>query len=497
MAKLLALPEETLVGILMCDSDASTLLALTQVSRRLRSIASPILVQRWPYNRERLLWYLLHHPELRTHVKKLTLDGITTLCEYQDAPPDNLPSCELSTRSLEALGIAAEETWPALAESTSWTAQIRKGITDALYTLLLCWATRLFSLDLDLPFVNPLQRDHALILQLVSNVARRWNKTGSTGLPLLELRSVALWHSDTDLTTDGRHAAPFFHLPNMKSFTGRKIGLNDLTNDQIEEYYDPIHGWSFKADPRVNSLLEFPVGTSPIEELILEQVDASVEALSTLVRACRRLKMLVYQPGPVCNNNYLGLKGLAKAVLHHRKSLEKLVIDFSLAHAIMFYDHDNPDAVPGNGGGEGDNGRGEGRDIGSVVLKDCYQHLECLRSLAIPVSHLYRRPDSDMMPSRLPASLVHLRLEGSNLVSRWKESSERAESYISDLVRLLWECELGGHLPNLRQINLVETLPKDFAFEGLDKLVELAKARNVKLVFMGRWEEHQAGIKRY
>ncbi|EEU42177.1 uncharacterized protein NECHADRAFT_79835 [Fusarium vanettenii 77-13-4] len=491
MASLLDLPDETLESVLLCNIDGRTLHQLTRVNKRLHRIASPILVQCWPYSHERLLLHLLHHPELRKHVKELKFESLVAFRDHEE----DHSGCEISDESLEVLAATVDDAWPALAKSTKWAEYIRKGNTDALCTLLLCWATKLSSLDITIPYFDAKQRRDLLVLRLASQVVRTWKKTGSTGLPLLGLRSVVFRHWDTEFSTDGLYAAAFFHLPNVKSFSSWKFGLWGWGEGSERNYNDPTLGWVPTANPRDEYILDFPVGTSPIEELILDEVDVSVESLSRVVSACQRLKLLLYRPGPVCDNSWLSWRGLANVMLHHKNSLETLLIDFERpGNSILFSDdeemeHDGSD----DANDDGDNyGHDDDPEVGSIHLRDCYQYLECLKSLSIDVSFLYKEDDYGdyhITPSRLPNSLVNLRLEGLCLTSLWKRSIQETEDQVNDLASLVQECNLDGKLPNLRQINIAERLPQDLVLEAFDRLMELAKARGVKLTFIKRWEE--------
>ncbi|UPL00587.1 hypothetical protein LCI18_011521 [Fusarium solani-melongenae] len=496
MASLLDLPDETLENVLLCNIDGRTLHQLTRVNKRLRRIASPILVQRWPYSHERLLLHLLHYPEFRTRVKELKFED---LVPFRDHEEDHT-GCDISIESLEALAATVDEAWPALAKSTKWAEYIRKGNTDAVCTLLLCWTTKLSSLDITVPIFDANRRHDLLVLQLASQVVRLWKKTGSTDLPLLQLRSVVFRHWDTEFSTDGRYAAPFFHLPNVKSFTSWKLGLWSWGEGSDGNYNDPTLGWVPPANPRENYILDFPICTSPIEELILDEADVSVRSLSRVVSACQRLKLLLYRPGPLCNNAWLSWRGLAKVMLRHKKSLETLFIDFERpGDSILFTDDevmesDGDDDVDGDGD---DHRHNDDPEVGTIHLHDCYQYLKCLKSLSIDVSSLYKEDgygDYQITPSRLPSSLVNLRLQGLCLTSLWKRSIQETEDQLNDLQILIQECSPDGKLPNLRQINIAERLPEGLVLEAFDRLMELAKARGIKVIFIRLWEERWAGI---
>ncbi|KAL2687912.1 hypothetical protein Neosp_005481 [[Neocosmospora] mangrovei] len=490
MASLLDLPDETLESVLLCNVDGRTLHQLTRVNKRLRRIASPILVQCWPYSHERLMLQLLHHPELRKHVKELKFESLVAFRDHEE----DHSRCEISDESLEVLAATVDDAWPALAKSTKWAEYIRKGNTDALCTLLLCWATKLSSLDITVPFFNAKRRQDLLVLQLASQAVRMWKKTGSTDLPLLQLRSVVFRHWDTEFSTDALYAAAFFHQPNLKSFAGCRLGGWDWFEDLQGNYIDPILGWVPTANPRDEYILDFPVGTSPIEDLILDEVDLSEESLFKIVSACQQLKLLVYRLAPVCDNSWLSCKELANVMLHHKKSLETLVLDFELPQGSLVFSDDEQTESHGSDDANDDgdsHGHGDGPKVGSIHLRDCYQYLECLKSFSVDVSFLYKEYDDDddyAMPSRLPSSLVRLRLEGLCL-GTWRQSIEDTEDKFYDLEILIQECRPDGKLPNLRQINIAESLPKDLVLDAFDRLMELAKARGVKIAFIDSWED--------
>ncbi|KAJ3462356.1 hypothetical protein MRS44_007142 [Fusarium solani] len=499
MANLLDLPDEALENIFLCGVDGPALHQLTRVNKRLRRIASPILVQRWPYSHERLLLHLLHYPELRIHVKELKFENLVAFRDHEE----DHTVCDISIESLEGLAATVDDAWPALANSTKWAEYIRKGNTDALCTLLLCWATKLSSLDITVPYFDANQRHDLLVLQLASQVVRLWKKTGSTDLPLLGLRSVAFRHWDTKFSTDGLYAAAFFHLPNIKSFAGCRLGMWDWGEGPERDYNDPTLGWVPTANPRDEYILDFPVGTSPIEELILDEVDVSVESLSRIASACQRLKLLVYRPGPVCDNSLLSCRGLANVMLHHKKSLETLVIDFERPQGSLAFsdDEEMEDDGSDDANADGDNhGHDDDPEVGSIHLRDCYQYLECLKSLSIHVSSLYKEDDDDdyyIMPSRLPSSLVRLRLQGLSFATLWRRSIQETEDQINDLEILVQECSPYGRLPNLRQIDISEGLPKDPVLDAFDRLMELAKARGVEIIFIVLWEDFWTEIDWY
>lgn len=496
MASLLDLPDETLENVLLCNIDGHTLHQLTFVNKRLRRIASPILVQCWPYSHGRLLLHLQRHPEFRQHVKELKFEDLVA---FRDHRKDH-SGCEISIESREDLAATVDEAWPALAKSTKWAEYIRKGNTDALCTLLLCWATNLTSLDITVPYFDANQRHDLMVLQLASQVVRTWKKTGSADLPLLQLRSVVFRHWDTEFSTDGLYAAPFFHLPSVKSFTSWKFGLWGWGKGSRGNYNDPTLGWVPTANPRDNYILDFPVGTSPIEDLILDEVDVSVQSLFTVVSACRRLKLLLYRPGPVCDNSWLSWRGLANVMLHHKKSLETLFIDFERpGDSILFSDDEEMEDDGSDDTNDDDDNHRHDDDpkVGSIHLCDCYQYLECLKSLSIDVGFLYKKDgygDCHITPSRLPSSLVNLRLQGLSFAALWRQSIQETEDQITELRILIQECGPGGKLPNLRQITIADRLPKDLVLEAFDRLMELAKAQEVEVIFIKRWEEPWAGI---
>ncbi|KAM5349752.1 hypothetical protein ACJ41O_006257 [Fusarium nematophilum] len=462
MAILTDLPDEILECIIVHTSDLmhDTLLELALASKRLSKVVTPMLVRRWSGGPplECLLLHLFQHPELRARVKHLRLHCLSTACEQHGGPS------ELGIRDdhLQDLAIALSDAWPVPPE---WPELMRNGLSDVFGALLLCWATKLASLDLVVPFFQPEDHDDFVFLQMVGQAVQQFRALGPgptpLPLPLLELRSVAFRHWDTELSTDGRYAAPFFHLPKMKVFFGFKLGM-----------FDPA--WREDDDTeavRGRYMIDFPVGTSPIEELILEDADISIAGLSTLVGACRRLKTLVFQPGPVLENQELSSTGLAQAILLQKASLEILMIDFERNGLMEIYESADEE--------------------GSVGLEECFQYLERLESLTIDAYTLFKecsedeaQPTPQDIVGRLPPSLIHLRLEQIGLGEKWASSREQADEYLDGLESFLRECRPDGKFPKFRYLDVAECWSDDECFVRLEGL---AAAQRVQLSFDWKW----------
>ncbi|KAM5341293.1 hypothetical protein ACJ41O_014324 [Fusarium nematophilum] len=466
MANLLSLPNEILecVCVYASDIDHAVLFQIAHVNKRLYKIVSPLLVRRWCSDGElpecrpimQLALRLLHHPELRARVEDINFGYLSIL-------EDHVVNDE--TEGFEDLATAAVKAWPALVESTDWSSQLRDGVPDATATLLLCWATKLTNLELHVPRFNPEDRANVpwnrsdfLFLLLVSQVARRLREgQTSAPLPLLELRRVVFRHCDDEGGVWGRYAAPFFYLPNMRTFYGFKVRIEEYEGYEEDSASDP----GLRNSHEGQYLTGFPFGTSPIEEVILEDANVSPTGLEMLVRACRRMKALVFQPGKAFNADTLSLNGLARIILIHSASLERLVLDFELVMKGDFV---------------------EDPDDGPVRLVDCFKSLHHLESLTMSPDYLFEESFGDddesiyhIRHDRLPPSLKHLRLQ---------DDDRTGEDYFAGLESLLRECKPDGKLPIFHTLDVSDLLMEDDpSYERVIRLRDLCKAHGVKLAF--------------
>ncbi|KAF4469771.1 hypothetical protein FALBO_3325 [Fusarium albosuccineum] len=473
MCNLLSLPDEMIRRVCTSLSDIhhASLFKLVLVNKHLNRVVTPLLVRRWFVDREkrrppaieRLALHLLRHPEFRREVKHIQFASVQTAAEQHDT------TRLITARELEELSQAAHGAWPALAESTDWADQIRNGIKDALATLILCWTPNLTSFELSVPDFRPGQGPELLLLQSVSQVVRQFKSSGPHwalgALPLLELRSLIYIHWDTEGTTESKFLAPFFHLPKLKTFMGLQVGMGDYDEYEDDSLDNQQDDGSFSRSTRNRYMTDFPIGTSTVEELIIYEAEVTVDTLSTLVRACRRLTMLdlelallVHLEGPELRSN-----GLAQVILHHAETLKVFRLgieqDFFVQH-------------PADG---------------PIRLEDCFRQLGQLESLTVEPTFLYEHDSAEsqvrdeMVVNRLPPSLKHLRFESDTVALDARTSTAKVDEWVTGFQGLIEECRPDGLLPNLRHFDLKDLLIDNPGVESIGRLKTMAEDRGVRL----------------
>ncbi|KAJ3533335.1 hypothetical protein NM208_g6029 [Fusarium decemcellulare] len=477
MCSLLGLPDEMIHQVCTSLSDIhhASLFELVLVNKHLSRLVTPLLVRRWfvdPEKRkppaiERLALHLLRHPGFRKEVKHVQFASVQTAAEHHDTTP------LITSQELEQLSLAVHGAWPALAESTDWADQIRNGIKDALATLILCWTPNLTSFELSVPHFWPGQGPELLLLQFVGQVIRQFKSSGPHwalgALPLLELRSVTYSHWDTENTTEGKFAAPFFHLPKLKTFMGFKFGMGGYDGDEDDSLDHQQDDGSSSPSARHQYMTDFPIGTSTVEELIIYDADVTVDALSTLVRACRRLTVLDFELAGFLEHledSELRTNALAQVIMYHAETLKVLRLRFEQS-LFVEYKEDLAD--------------------GPVRFGDCFRQLQQLESLAIEPSFLYEHDSAqsqfshEMVLNRLPPSLHHLRFETDAVALNDSTSSAKVDNWINSFQGLIKECRPDGLLPNLRHFDLRDMLIDKPGAESIVRLKTMAEDRGVRL----------------
>ncbi|KAH6892518.1 hypothetical protein B0T10DRAFT_483876 [Thelonectria olida] len=502
MAGLLDLPNELLRSIVeyVSDTEHIAVFQLALVNKRLKSIVSPsMLVRHWPAQQhpekrpsvQRLVLHLLRHSELRTHVKWICFAHEDTLERYF---PEDI---DIKSEELEALYKQQRENWPTLTEPVDHQGE-QMPIDFA--TLVLFWATDIIDLEIQIPHFNPDPNyehtldagldpvespeagSHFLPLVLASHTAKTLKSMNpaqlSAGLPLAELRHVTTtWRPQSE----GNWAAPFFYLPKVKTFFGRGVRL--YVNGVEEEVINA-------QTPSLEHLAEFPVGTSSIEAIILDQADIPPEGLGLLARACRRLKRLIVTDDCMTNLYDVNLNYLAQVILHHKESLEDFTFHWDW--------YDDVELV-------------EDFDDGPIALGDCFQELVKLKSLNINLGfyrtssggykHLFisRLPpllenltgdlrlifeegpndQKTLDVCKLPSSLKSLTLHGLGSWANFPEYRERVAHYMSGFHAIMRSCGPEGKFPELRTVSL--PVVEHDTIEGIELLKELAEKNGVGL----------------
>lgn len=493
MPHILDLPDEILqqISIYVSEAGDGSLFKVVAVNRRLNTLAVPFLVRRWPPKRcndragiEYLALHLLRHPELREQVRWLALSSSGSFRWPRRNFSPYMP--KLGREKLEEIAAALTHGWPKYAEAPDWTSQIREGIGDAISALVLTWATNLTYLEFTVPFTTPNYPGEDVIIPMwATYVVRRMvdppASSLSEALPLMKLRHVLFTPEDEDISTLGRYTAPFFYLPNMRTFVGHRVEMMDLEED-------------IGAELRDKYLVEFPVGTSTIEEIILKESEFLLTELWTLVRACRRLTTLVLGWGDPLEIEEISSNGLAQIILHHSASLKTLEITWSTDPIFDIVERPLD---------------------GPLIIEECFRHLSRLERLTIPIWMLFEADDgpnksgnrtiiswlprsgnrsvlrqmprvggriistrrqlpnksgNQIIVSRLPRSIQYLKLvgKGTNAAAKGIET-------------LLLACGPEGELPNLKELDLASALDDSAESDSVAGIKAAAAANGVSI----------------
>lgn len=493
MPHLLDLPDEILhkISISVSAAGDGSLFKVVAVNRRLNALVTPLLVHRWPPSRhnnrprnECLALHLARHPELRGQVRHLELGSGGSFPQTGGHFIDPFMP-KLGREQLEEIAAAVAHECPKYTEIPDWAGQVREGAWGAISALLLTWATNLTHLEFTVPSTatNYPGEDVIIIPMWATYVVRQMMNPSANSLagtlPLMNLRHVLVTHEYENLRTFGRYTAPFFYLPNMRTFVGRQVGVMDLQED-------------IGADVRDKYLVEFPVGTSTIEEIVLEESEFRLTELLTLIRACRRLTTLVIGWTEFLETTKISSNQLAQVILHHTASLETLGIIWSADPLFDIVERPSD---------------------GPLIVEESFRHLSRLEKLTIPIWMLFEADGGSgdrniisglssgnrsilrQMPrsggriistrfkkpgkygygikvSRLPRSIRYLKLvgKGTNAAAKGVEA-------------LLLACGPGGELPNLKEIDLASALDGNVGSESVGRIKAAAAATGVYIAW--------------
>ncbi|KAM0421325.1 hypothetical protein ACHAPT_010855 [Fusarium lateritium] len=466
MAQLNNLPDELLVKIFthVSDVEHSALLQLALVNKRLSKIVSPLLVRRWPAHDtdkgkeiEHLAIHLLRHPELRDQVRSIRWD--TDCSAYSTDRKDD-----------QDLWKACQEAFPDLApgpgeEEEEGPRLPDMDFSDIIATLVFTWAKNLTELTFTVQETHeyPDTTIYRNILQTTRALTNPEPGQALEHLPFAELREVSFRHCDTWGSFNGTWTASFFLLPKLKSFSGFYFGLWDMrmsTGDLYETHEVPE---TILSDD--TGMPDFPIGTSPVETIIMLASEVSVAGLMLMVRACRRLKMLAYEPHPDCWRYQIGLRSLAHVMLLHASSLEEVMIRIPSPAQI------DTTEEPWEG---------------SVPLQESFRQLANLKTLTMALDFLFDTDEDGSLKvhtSRLPSSIGHLRLENVSLILNWSRFLDEIEAVATGLGGLVQESGPDGRFKNLKKIDLYNALIDDPNVEVISRLKELAEERGIALSF--------------
>ncbi|KAF4442459.1 hypothetical protein F53441_11745 [Fusarium austroafricanum] len=394
---------QAFLKLLRLYENHSALFKVIYVNQRLNRITSPLLARYWRPNTIhyenvysyfgahpgdshcRYALYLVRNPHLIPQVKTLIFDHMPMDDDYsrEDKPPWISDS-----DTLDDLVAVAQQCCPDLANDSNWCKQLSEGYMDEVATLLLLICTKLEKLHLTINGAYRAYTDQ-LALRYISQ------ELGKNNDPLPCLQQVVLDYNRRRGTGSARAAAPFFHLPSVKSLSICQLDDCVMPLRTVLEPRNEFTIWGGKK-----YLPRFPVGTSSVEELIIESKILSFAGLFTLVRACRGLKKLVTNSDVFGNkrdfeNSADGVVRL-HPLLYHTDTLEELVLQRDMNH-----NWDGEDYVTWIAKAPED----------LLWLKDSLRQLHCLKHLTVNI-HFFDEEgcSSDSSLDFLPPSLKHLSL---------------------------------------------------------------------------------------
>ncbi|CAH0044345.1 unnamed protein product [Clonostachys solani] len=466
MTTLLDLPNEVLSRIAerLSDADHKALFSLIYVNKRLNIITTPFLVRRWPPverdalehspGYDRFVLHLLRNPTLRRYISLLDAGDFSTREDRDDV------ETAVSRDELEEIATAGLRDWPALAELSEWREQISEGIQDAFVVLILLWARDLVEFDFTVPLIGLIRLDgeEQLTLGFVSQVARMFSGSSEGAildhLPLAKLQSVQYKHGDTEFGVQGKYAAPFFYLPNLRTFFGFRI---EMAPSHIEESFEDGDG------DQSTYLTEFPVGTSTVEEIILNTSDVCLEGLTTLVRACRRLRTFALHYGPVLDTREVDSSRLAELLLARADSLQNLALDWGESPTL------------------------EITAQGPLKIEQCFHQLHRLEYLELALYMLCEESEIDgqafisLNSQLLPKSLRCLCLVGN---ADWRLKNEVALTKLVDSIEaFMLKCGPGGEFPHMEALELIYLTYRPPTYNYTQRLEETGRRKNLRVIF--------------
>ncbi|RGP80720.1 hypothetical protein FLONG3_1195 [Fusarium longipes] len=476
MYGLLILAEELLAYICSTYLDRASLYQITFVNKQFHRIASPLLIRDWPIHlpsRERrtihihFVWHLIQNPQLAKRVRTLSLD----ISLLKESPPKSY-SNEIKLRDVAALVREGLHSAPDL---DGWCLNIEKGEENDVMKLILLLCPNIVKLQLeDNSYDNPIGRGDAdnfsgffawLVGLLTSEPDKSQLQTQAPSsriaklCPLAELRRVVLPFLNPWEGLEVQSAAPFFHLPKLKSVAslGAEVGCM---------LYD-VETTSFSLP----TLESFPIGTSPVEELIFEDAMFDYGALAVFLRACKRVRKLVYIDPYDCGyRSICSCMGLTEALILHKTSLEELVIFFQRHTFEDFLQNVWSDSY------------------GATLWKHCLPSLHQLKRLTIDIDMIHpgaRSMTEDIRYAKqgdftLPSSLEYLRLEGKE-----RREDSPSKTRLDKFESILEEFGQLGKLRNLRTLDISGVLYDDPKNGTIERLEALAETRGVEVLFAG------------
>ncbi|KAM0196109.1 hypothetical protein ACHAPA_004752 [Fusarium lateritium] len=467
------LPNETLdrTFTFLADINRKSLLNVSLVNARLNKIVFPLLVRRWSNIQaeeetrapptELFALHLLRHPELRNKVKAVHFGQLQPFHDFDHV--------QLRPENLAALAEAAAEdvSLPGI-QLTRLCEQIRQGCEDAIAVLVLAWTTRLTHLEFTDPHFCPEQGRGFMLLQFIKQAVCRLQaeETGLTeALSLGELRHLT-FHGQRFISM--RHTTTFFHLPNIKSLMitrmydgciyhedfGRAIGAENLIS------------LSVVAE---NYTLTLPVGTSTVQDIVLESTGCLQTLLPEFLSACRALRKLRLHFVPALDEDELPyFEDLSQVLKKNAESLEELDMDILDSwtdlplHQILLQRR--------------------------PLLQNAIPHLFRLKSLSVPLTSFFnknrslKKTEFYFGSELLPRSVEYLKPRYPYFTSLWATKNATVKPFLNGVIALLDEAGPGRKFSSLRILDLSETFCDDPTMVQIGMIKSLAVARGVTVL---------------
>ncbi|KAL6915074.1 hypothetical protein ACHAPO_010173 [Fusarium lateritium] len=466
MASLVRLPVEILYeichGLALLSTESLRNLCLA--NKDLNRICSPCLIYRWGYGYrcpepplERFLLHLFRHPELRKRVKCLCIgysmpSGDPTW-NFISPPPADLDRDTLS----ELAQAAASDIKMKPKYLEKLCSDIKLGCTDALNVLLLSWCTNVTDLMITLPPIWAIKEEdsHILTFTMEAILGLISDKTPANNLPFGEVRHFELTVSEYHHLFF-RAITPFLHLPKIKSLMA--LGPCDCIEVELLDSY----GDRYDFDP--------PTASLSLEELDLSNAMFAWDELYRLLRCVRNLKRLKLETFVCGKNEPTDRKSIADTLKQYRDSLEELVLDTEPRGS--FLDPDSGSIDYGILANE------------MVLRENIFEGFVNLRRLSCPMTDLLSVSFYDgyhLIRGKLPASIEFLRPLCYDMVETGVSSDSSVGPYIEAFINILEEAGPGHRLCNLKVLDLFETFNYDPEIVGMNRMIDLADARGVRL----------------
>ncbi|KAF5562861.1 hypothetical protein FNAPI_2968 [Fusarium napiforme] len=262
---------------------------------------------------------------------------------------------------------------------------------------------------------------------------------------------------DKDEPGHFQYAAPFFHLPKLKTLAlsalSDKEALQTISQDQSEQLELGLRPGIYET--------RFPSRTSPIEELIIAAACLTSKGLLTVVSSCKRLKKLAF----TCQHLDLHMDDhnivlLKQAFLLHAASLEELAFKLEIHRP-----EDNYGSLRAK------------FHIGLNCLTECFEEMKTLKRLTMDIHALYFHDDqlSEKMLDRLPRSIEYLGFE-----CELECYQPEALRYVEILCTVLEACGPGNRFCGLKTLELCLEVYGETDANIYDPVEELAWEKGIE-----------------